>query len=266
MTQPPQDGWAAARTASTGYRSSWPDHRVTVRSGCFENPFEPGQILSVGSSHRTGHQWCHQRREASRFTPIAKLHPGAARCSVAPQVRRLHGERTFSRALDEPLAEDEFVHLVRVAKRPTEESSDEGDLRANGHRFRRLPLNGLDVSVPARGVVRVGGVRSDNSSGSVDLNLRCDIDGYHRLLPEPALVPNTPTHQDTPACRRPSGPPTVPRRTAEDLGILGSLRDRGVARAGRCPRPQPAQVDTVRLRPLGARPREPAGPSLTRGP
>ena len=109
-------------------------------------------------------------------------HSGAAVRGVAPGVDRLHRERPFGGSHDEALVGNDLRHLVGVDEAAPYELGDERDLRTDCDRLRRLPLDRLDVYVSARRIVRIGTVGGDLASGTVDLDLRLDVDGHRWIL------------------------------------------------------------------------------------
>ncbi len=59
----------------------------------FQQQLEPLEILTIGPSHRGGHEWRDQPRETGRFAAIPQCHSGAGGIHRGPRVGRLHRER-----------------------------------------------------------------------------------------------------------------------------------------------------------------------------
>src|SRR4029077_11076117 len=87
-------------------------------------------------------------------------------------------EWAFRRSHHEARGWLELRDLVRVGQAPSEEVRHERDARADPERWEILPLDALDVDVPARRVVRVDRVFRDPSRGTVDHDFGQHVDGH----------------------------------------------------------------------------------------
>src|SRR3954447_1348108 len=145
-----------------------------------EELLEPAQIRPVGAPDRAGHERRRDLREAGGLAAVPQPHPRGAHARVLPGVRRLHRERPFRGAHDEPRPGHVLAHLVGVGDPPSEEAGDEGEPRADRERRRRLPAGGGGVPGPGRSRVLVRPLGGDLVTRARDHDLGLDVDG-HRL-------------------------------------------------------------------------------------
>src|SRR3954466_5396891 len=139
---------------------------------------EPGEVFPIGATHRPRDEGRDECRESRGPPAIAEPHAGPAPSDADPLIDRLHRKWPLGRGHHQPLARHKCCHPIRVREPAPEKLSDESDLRTEAQGRRRFPLDALDVDVPARRVLGIGGVARDVLTWAFDDDLSEDVDHW----------------------------------------------------------------------------------------
>ena len=155
----------------------------------FQQGLERGQILPICPAHGYRHHWRGDACEAGRGSPVAEGHMGPLIRKVAPCVGRLHWERPFGRSHDQPLIRDEVDHLVGVRESAAQEARDKCEAGTDVQWLLGLSRDTLDVGVPVRSVIRIGGISSYHLTWSGDIDGGRNVDWRHEFTKTGAATP-----------------------------------------------------------------------------
>src|SRR5215207_10760509 len=111
-------------------------------------------------------------RGSQRLRSVMRVAPSAASSQVYVVST---GKGPCAVRITSPFGGGEILDLIGVGERAAQEHRHERDSRADDERTRRLPFDGLDVLVPARGVVGIGRVRRDLGARPLYLDLGLDL-------------------------------------------------------------------------------------------